>query len=74
MYADNQASGKSKWAVDSCFGGGIVTLWRSGESALYSRTAACDDWARAFFIINQRDGEFIVVDSLPPDATERYQP
>ena len=69
-----KARGKSKWAVDSCFGGGIVTLWRPGERALYSRTAACEDWARASFIINQRDGQFIVVDNLPPEATNPYSP
>ncbi|MGH8629376.1 MAG: zinc-ribbon domain-containing protein [Burkholderiales bacterium] len=60
----------SQWSIDSCFGRGGVTVYTSEGQELYRRYADCDDWNDAFMIINQKGGEFVVVDSLPPGATE----
>jgi len=60
----------SRWAIDSCFGRGGVTVYTAKGQELYRKYADCGDWIGAFMIINQSDGEFVVVDSLPPGATE----
>jgi hypothetical protein len=44
----------------------IITVKQGGRQ-IYDRTASCGAWAdtKRRFVIEQRDGEFIVTDSLP---------
>src|SRR5574341_2040021 len=60
--------GTSHWAVDSCFRGSQGGVWIYTESGqkIYERSARCEDWGDdAFVVINWRNGEFIVADSIP---------
>jgi hypothetical protein len=68
--------GTSHWAVDSCFGAGVVDIYTETEPGMkgrkiYSRGAPCNEWADdAFIVINKRTGEFVVADSLPSDPVK----
>jgi len=68
--------GTSHWGLDSCFGEALVEIYTEPQPAMngrriYSRGAQCDRWADgAFIVINKRNGEFIVSDSLPSDPVK----
>ena len=53
-------------AFHSCLGEPEVTVRTRSGSEVYRRAALCNEWDDAFILINQRDGEFVVVDSIPP--------
>ena len=66
--------GETKFAAfDSCQGEPEVTVRTRGGSEVYRRAALCNEWDEAFILINRRDGEFVIVDSIPP-RTETPQP
>jgi len=54
------------WAKD-CWSApiAVVTVSTQDGRKLYERGADCDDWTGEFVVINKRDGEFVVNDSLP---------
>jgi len=56
----------SYWAKD-CWSApiAVVTVSTQDGRKLYERGADCDDWTGEFVVINKRDGEFVVNDSLP---------
>ena len=71
--AEIKPRAESNWLNNSCFGQGGVTVYTArGQQLLYRRSADCGAWRGAFFIITQRNGEILVVDSLPPGATHEY--
>jgi len=53
-------------AFDSCQGEPEVTVRTRSGTEIYRRAALCIDWDTSYILINQRDGEFVVVDSIPP--------
>jgi len=55
----------SYWAMD-CYSvrADEVTIYTPQGRELYRRFADCDDWTGAHVVINERDGEFIVADSI----------
>lgn len=55
----------SHWAMDcNSVRVGVVTVYTPQGRELYRRVADRHDWTGAFLIINERDGEFIVADSI----------
>ena len=68
--ADIKPHARSYWAVD-CNSAPIaqVVVYTQDGRLLYERRADCSDWTGEFVVINRRDGEFVVADSLPPETT-----
>jgi hypothetical protein len=56
--------GKSQWAMDSCFGQGVVSIYTVEDREIYSATDDCGDWDGALVTINRPDDEFIVTDDI----------
>jgi hypothetical protein len=65
--AEIKPDATSYWAED-CYSAPIATVevYTPKGRQLYSRSADCEDWTGEFIVINERDGDFIVVDSLSP--------
>ena len=61
---DIRPRGRSRWALDSCFGQDVVTVYTTEGRLIYSGLASCDDWSGARVLINKRDNEFVVADSI----------
>jgi len=60
----------SKWSTSSCTGGQTVTVFDPAtKSELYKRYELCGGFDGARIIINQRNGEFVVADSLLPASS-----
>jgi hypothetical protein len=64
--ADIKPRGKSEWLLDSCLKSAEVQVFTKSGRELYSKVAGCHEWDDAFILINYRDGEFIIADSLDP--------
>jgi hypothetical protein len=58
--------GKTEFALHSCQGEPEITVHTRSGSEVYRRAALCNEWDTSFILINQRDGEFVIVDSIPP--------
>jgi hypothetical protein len=57
----------SKWSTTACTGGQTITVFDlATQTEYYERYELCGGFDGARIIINQRDGEFIVADSLLP--------
>ena len=56
---------KSYWLGD-CYGSGSFGVYQPGNRprTIYTKSADCDDWHGAIVVINERDGELIVADSI----------
>ena len=68
--AEIRPRAESHWLNNSCVGEGGVTVYRVREPRLlYRQFADCSDWVGAFFIITERNGDLLVVDSLRPGTT-----
>jgi len=66
--------GKSEFLLDSCNGQYEVTVYTPSGRKLYSKVAGCYEWDDGFILINYRDGEFVVADSLDPPTPTPYAP
>ncbi len=64
---------ETKFALDSCQGEPEVTVRTRSGSEIYRRAALCNEWNEAFILINRRDGDFVIADSIPA-RTEPGQP
>ncbi len=64
---------KTEFALDSCQGEPEVTVRARDGSEVYRRAAPCSEWDDAFILINRRDGQFVIADSIPA-RTEPPQP
>ena len=64
--AEIKPRGESEWALGSCFQGieREVRIYSVSGPEIYNRWARCEEWGDAFIVINWRDGEFIVADSI----------
>ncbi|SRR6266542_232716 len=64
---------ETEFALDSCQGEPEVTVRTRDGSEVYRRAALCSEWDDAFILINRRDGQFVIADSIPA-RTEPPQP
>src|SRR2546425_12462982 len=64
--AEIKSRGESEWSLDSCFQGveREVRIYMESGQEIYNRRARCEEWGDAFIVINWREGEFIVADSI----------
>ncbi len=61
----------SDWSPGTCTGGTTVTVYDpQTQTVLYSRSAECGGFDGVTIIINQRNGEFVIADSLPPPSAQ----
>ena len=54
----------SRWVPDSC-DNCLVEIYTEDGQKLYERTAPFRQWEDAYILISEREGEFIIADSLP---------
>jgi len=73
--ADIKPHATSYWSED-CNSAPIaqVVVYTQDGRLLYARRSDCSDWTGEFVVINQRNGEFVVADSLPPETVEDVTP
>ena len=73
-WAQIKPRGKSDWSLDSCAGEPEVTIYTPSGRSIYNKVAGCYERDDGFILINYRDGEFVVADSLDPPTPTPYTP